>query len=341
MGLCTARRSNPDILINSEPDLYREWLKGAAEWTDRHLPENQRFVFINAWNEWAEGAYLEPDRRYGYAFLNATAAALNHYERRDAMPLSAKVGIGAHIYYLDLLDEFLSHFEKVPGRFGLYVTTPNSNPDSVERQISSRLGSKLLDLKVVPVENKGRDMGPFVLNFLDNAKQYDICCWVHSKKSTYEPSYGSWREYLLDNLLGTPENVAAIMEEFRSKPDLGLMYPKPFPAIAEKVEWGSNFKLTSSLLARLGIKISIEDRPLFPAGGMFWFRPRALGSLLDLGLTWDDFERLSNGPRDSNSGAVVDGTLSHALERMITYVTMNTGFHSREFLFSPVRKVAT
>ncbi|EGJ51981.1 glycoside hydrolase family 99-like domain-containing protein [Desulfocurvibacter africanus] len=64
------------ILADSSPTLYQRWLEGACRRTlDEHAGD-ERIVFINAWNEWAESAYLEPDGRYGYAYLNATARTL-------------------------------------------------------------------------------------------------------------------------------------------------------------------------------------------------------------------------------------------------------------------------
>jgi len=74
----TARKQDdPNIFINSSPSSYQEWLEATMNYSQKYLPEDKRFVFINAWNEWAEGAHLEPDRKYGYAYLQATALALN------------------------------------------------------------------------------------------------------------------------------------------------------------------------------------------------------------------------------------------------------------------------
>ena len=72
----SARRKNSLIFIDSTPDLYKKWLMEIIAYTKKNLEPDRQFIFINSWNEWAEGAYLEPDRRYGFAYLNASRQAI-------------------------------------------------------------------------------------------------------------------------------------------------------------------------------------------------------------------------------------------------------------------------
>jgi FkbM family methyltransferase len=73
----TARKGeSASIYLNSTPALYQEWLENTIHYSIQQHTPDERFVFINAWNEWAEGTHLEPDRKYGYAYLQATANAL-------------------------------------------------------------------------------------------------------------------------------------------------------------------------------------------------------------------------------------------------------------------------
>jgi len=71
-----ARREGLGMTIHgSTPALYEQWLNGAQDFAIDHPVNGESVVLINAWNEWAEGAYLEPDVHYGHAYLNATKRA--------------------------------------------------------------------------------------------------------------------------------------------------------------------------------------------------------------------------------------------------------------------------
>ncbi len=70
------RRELASIIANSTPEYYEVWLREVVARTVERRAPDERLVFINAWNEWAEGAHLEPDQRYGHQYLLATRRAL-------------------------------------------------------------------------------------------------------------------------------------------------------------------------------------------------------------------------------------------------------------------------
>lgn len=80
------------VVLNGTPENYEYWLSATIDRTLKERPgQEDRIVFINAWNEWAEGCHLEPDRRYGYGFLEATLRA----RRGTALGGWTHVGIAA------------------------------------------------------------------------------------------------------------------------------------------------------------------------------------------------------------------------------------------------------
>lgn len=73
----TARRNNKGMIFHgATPQLYKRWLKDIIQEQKERDDLDDSLIFINAWNEWGEGAYLEPDKRYGYAYLEATKEAV-------------------------------------------------------------------------------------------------------------------------------------------------------------------------------------------------------------------------------------------------------------------------
>ena len=65
---------------------YRRWLDAAIAAVRVGHPEDRRFVFVNGWNNWNEGLFLEPDRQGGFCRLNETTRALLSIDSGVTMP---------------------------------------------------------------------------------------------------------------------------------------------------------------------------------------------------------------------------------------------------------------
>ena len=67
-----------NIVTGTTPLKFRKHLSKMLRIAEKNESE---FLFLNAWNEWSEGAYIEPDKKYGYAYLNAIKRTIDEYMR--------------------------------------------------------------------------------------------------------------------------------------------------------------------------------------------------------------------------------------------------------------------
>jgi len=69
---------NGQVFVESSPEIFREHLQKASERVSVY-PEDHQLIIIKSWNEWAEGNYLEPDKKNGHAFLNTVKKFISGY----------------------------------------------------------------------------------------------------------------------------------------------------------------------------------------------------------------------------------------------------------------------
>jgi hypothetical protein len=116
------------IVLNGVPENYEYWLSSTIDLTLRSGGDD-KIVFINAWNEWAEGCHLEPDRWFGHGFLQATFNAKSGMRRfatfsDTSLPQAADES-HHRTFWIDLVDLFDYHAKL---RFGNLKLTVNRRP---------------------------------------------------------------------------------------------------------------------------------------------------------------------------------------------------------------------
>uniref|UniRef100_UPI0025866053 rhamnosyltransferase WsaF family glycosyltransferase n=1 Tax=uncultured Methylobacterium sp. TaxID=157278 RepID=UPI0025866053 len=228
--------------------------------------------------------------------------------------LPDRVAVIAHIFYPDLAPSLLDALHRIPVPADIFVSTDSEAKRAEILEAFGRYEAGRVDVRVCP--NRGRDIAPMLLAFEDVFRSYEIFLHIHSKKSPHDGAFADWREFLIDNLLGSPDIVRSILHVLHSH-DVGAVFSQHFQPVRHLLNFGYNFSTMQDLLGRCGVTLTQDMILEFPSSSFFWMRSEAIRPILDLGLAWSDF------PEEAGQ---VDGTLAHAIERSLLYVTEAAGF---------------
>jgi len=255
--------------------------------------------------------YTQWQARQGKSLIPVWLSESTRTERSSA------VAVVFHVYFVDLVDEFIAQLAQIPVDFDLVVTNSSGTPLSIP--IDRLPHAKTIS--IVDSPNHGRDIFPFVsvvnAGLLDNAR---LVLKVHTKKSAWrdnrEDLAGSgetWKAGFLAELLGSTANVEQILSGFAEDSALGVVTSTGNVLGTEY--WGGDEAITRSLFRRLGRELDAATLR-FPAGSMYWVNPAVIRELKRMNLDAEDFE---------TEAGQIDGTTAHAVERSMGLITMALG----------------
>jgi lipopolysaccharide biosynthesis protein len=322
-----------NVFHGSTPALFYEWLTHSIARAKRNA-EDERMVFINAWNEWSEGAYLEPDQWLGYGYLAACAAAITDdvrvdsrvaalFERqRESFKVNHRRAVAIHLYYEDLAPWFAEQVADFGGA-DVYITVPRT----IDWDAAQAVRESFHQAYILEIDNRGRDIRPFLAMYSRFLKgHYDFVCKLHSKKSLHLSEGNQWRVDMVRQLLGPAARDA--LNTYQSKSSVGILAPRgSLESLANPSIRLRSEKNLIALAALLNYKLTFRE--LFVAGSMFWFRPSALQNLYQLFVQGFEFE-----PELGQ----VDGTIAHAMERIVCIAAKAAGMSTREYGEAPISR---
>jgi len=313
-GICPSwdnearKPGNGGSIHGSTPKKYETWLEYLCYYTEEHRTKDEKIIFVNAWNEWGEGTYLEPDRKYGYAYLETTYKVLEKFDKQKQRILAstqnvkktADIAVVLHLYYVDLWSEMKSVLANFKDPFDLFININNSASISDIEKIRKDYPNA----HIYSFENRGRDILPFVKTLeIILPLDYKYICKLHSKKSLHRQDGDNWRKHLIHDIIGSPERIKESIQALNNK-DIGVVVSRG-NSYAYR-EWiGSNVEIVENLAKKANIKV--PDDFIFPAGSIFWFSPRIFKGTENL-VHADEFP-IENGQ--------MDGTIAHAYERIV------------------------
>ncbi len=277
-----------------------------------------RFIFNNTafYRNWKSGRFL-----FDIKTDNQEDNSINDFKFKlkklyNCPPVHAEpinsFAVVIHVFYLEIFDEILSKIDSdVFCNLKFYV----SSPETFSEVIQQRLNLLSINYEYYAIENRGRDILPF-LKVMPKVIEdgFQIILKIHTKKSKQLKNGNTWRKDVYQKLL-QKDAMTSILNMFNSNPEIGIVGPEGH-IVPINLYYGSNSARLKATCQAFKTPIKQLSDMNFVAGSMFYARVQALIPLLNLGLQSDDFE-----PELGQ----LDGTMAHSIERAFAISAYTAG----------------
>jgi lipopolysaccharide biosynthesis protein len=316
--------------LGADPTSFQAWVTNNLR--SAKLDNSLGITMINAWNEWAEGASLEPDRLHGYEYLHAVRDARLHYAL-DVQCLKWRAdhskAIIAHVYYDDSVERVINKLKPYINMCDIYITT---HPRGVTIR-AAKILAHIPRARIFISANRGRDVRPFLAlinTFHDLNIKYNYICKIHGKASQHRLDGLEWFNNVTEKLLPIDEHKQMDLLQFLDNHDVskfGLLAPSGHMLNFKEYLGGNQF-WTSKLQEYFASEEVSITPTVFIAGTMFWAGKSFCEKLVNH-FTLDLFEE---------ECGQLDETLAHSYERIFLCLSDYFGLCSYDSDFSRIKQ---
>ncbi|MDR0886982.1 MAG: rhamnan synthesis F family protein [Clostridiales Family XIII bacterium] len=232
-----------------------------------------------------------------------------------------------HCYYMDKFEEDMMIASLVPKDIPVYIVTNTLEKSKLlERAASNLAKTNNVEIRVFP--DSRCPEAALIVGMKDVVESYDLICFHKEIKTVhdYEPTLvKGWYDKITKSLLSSNTHVNNIISTFENNIYLGILSPAPpitgaMLGVVGNANWTEKdidkvLKLASVL--GLKTKITAKNPSIFPFGGSFWFRTKALKKLFSYEYDFENFP---------DNTILYDLATPHVIEKIYPFIAQDAGY---------------
>ena len=288
----TARKGKRSkYFIGYSPEKFYLLNKIIIQYTKTHYNDDKRFIFVNAWNEWGEGSYLEPDEKYGYSSINALSKALFNLPyilinvKNINITKYSKIAVQINLFCDFLINDIINK-TIMPLKYDFFIFTNSfERKELIEIQIKKY--SNYNKYYIVMIDSNSRKINKLNKIFKIIIKKYKYIYYINNN-ITNKNNIGN--EYLkynsFNNLIRNKNIILDILSNFEKYKKLGFIYPEISYKISSESLVNDDRDFINNILDNIfpGKRFKIGKKYEFPPNNIFWAKIESIYQIFKVKL---------------------------------------------------------